>query len=56
MNVSTAQPEELVSEADDIIREVIQESNFTRASQVSMEDVEKADTILNTTTLPDTQE
>ncbi len=41
MNVSTAQPEELVSEADDIIREVIQESNFTRASQVSMEDVEK---------------
>lgn len=35
MNVSAAQPEELVSEADDIIREVMQENNFSRASEIS---------------------
>ncbi len=35
MNVSAAQPEELVSEADDIIREVMQENNFSRANEIS---------------------
>ncbi len=45
LNVSKAQPEELVSEADDIIREVIQESNFSRSNQVSLDDLEKAETL-----------
>lgn len=44
LNVSTAQPEELVSEADDIIREVMQESNFSRSNQVSLDDLQKAET------------
>lgn len=45
LKVSTAQPEQLVSEADDIIREVIEESNFTRASQLSVEDIQNEEKV-----------
>ena len=40
--VTDAQPEQLVSEADNIIREVMEESNFTHSDSVSAEDIEKA--------------
>lgn len=40
--VAEAQPEQLVSEADNIIREVMEESNFTHSDSVSAEDIEKA--------------
>lgn len=38
--VAQAQPEQLVSEADNIIREVIEESNFTRSDSVSIDNIE----------------
>lgn len=37
-----AEPEQLVSQADSIIREVIEESNFTHSGSISAEDIEKA--------------
>lgn len=40
--VAEAQPEQLVSAADNIIREVMEESNFTHSDSVSAEDIEKA--------------
>lgn len=40
--VAQAEPEQLVSAADSIIREVMEESNFTHSDSVSAEDIEKA--------------
>ncbi len=42
--VANAQPEQLVSEADDIIKEVIKESNISRVDNTPVQDAEESET------------